>query len=133
MDPDRLTKVALFQGLSRRELDKIALWADEIQVPEGTRLLDQGRFAYEFFVIQEGEAEVRQDRRPIATLGPGDIVGEIALIEHDRRTATVESLTEMTAIVMAAREFGAMMDAVPTVAERIRGIERKRVGENDRG
>jgi CRP/FNR family transcriptional regulator, cyclic AMP receptor protein len=133
MDPDRLTKVPLFEGLSRRDLDRIARWADEVDVPEGKRLLDQGRFAYEFFVIQEGECEVRQDRRPIATLGAGDIVGEIALIERARRTATVETLSPVRAIVMSARDFGAMMDAVPAVAQRIREIEKRRIGENDLG
>jgi CRP-like cAMP-binding protein len=133
MDPDRLTKVPLFEGLSQRELEQIARWTDEVDLPEGERLLDQGRFAYEFFVIQEGECEVRQDRRPIATLGPGDIVGEIALIERARRTATVETLSAVRAIVMSARDFGMMMDTVPTVAERIREVEERRIGENDLG
>jgi CRP/FNR family transcriptional regulator, cyclic AMP receptor protein len=133
MDPDRLTKVPLFEGLSRRELEQISRWTDEVDLPEGERLLDQGRFAYEFFVIQEGECEVRQDRRPIATLGPGDIVGEIALIERARRTATVETLSAVRAIVMSARDFGMMMDTVPTVAERIREVEERRIGENDLG
>jgi CRP-like cAMP-binding protein len=133
MDPDRLTKVPLFEGLSQRELEQIARWTDEVDLPEGERLLDQGRFAYEFFVIQEGECEVRQNRRPIATLGPGDIVGEIALIERARRTATVETLSAVRAIVMSARDFGMMMDTVPTVAERIREVEERRIGENDLG
>jgi CRP-like cAMP-binding protein len=133
MDPDRLTRVPLFQGLSRREVEQIARWADEVDLPEGKRLLDQGRFAYEFFVIQEGECEVRQNRRPLATMGPGDVVGEIALIEHARRTATVETLSPVRAIVMSARDFGTMMDSVPKVAERIRDIEKRRIGENDLG
>ena len=133
MDPDRLTKVPLFEGLSQRALEQIARWTDEVDLPEGERLLDQGRFAYEFFVIQEGECEVRQNRRPIATLGPGDIVGEIALIERARRTATVETLSAVRAIVMSARDFGMMMDTVPTVAERIREVEERRIGENDLG
>lgn len=133
MDPVRLSKIPLFEGLSRRQLEQIGRWADEVDLPEGRRLLDQGRFAYEFFVIEEGEAEVRQDRRPIATLGPGDVVGEIALIEHARRTATVETLSPVRALVMSARDFGMMMDTVPKVAERIRDIERSRIGDNDLG
>jgi CRP-like cAMP-binding protein len=131
MDADRLTKVPLFEGLSRRELEQIARWADEVDLPEGKRLLDQGRFAYEFFVIQEGECEVRQDRRPLATMGPGDIVGEIALIERARRTATVETLSRVRAIVMSARDFGTMMDTMPSVAGRVREIQQRRIGDAD--
>jgi CRP-like cAMP-binding protein len=133
MDPDRLTKVPLFEGLSRRELEQIARWADEVDLPEGKRLLDQGRFAYEFFVIQEGECEVRQDRRPLATMGPGDIVGEIALMERARRTATVETLSRVRAIVMSARDFGTMMDTMPSVARRVREIQQRRIGDADLG
>jgi CRP-like cAMP-binding protein len=133
MDADRLTKVPLFEGLSRRELEQIARWADEVDLPEGKRLLDQGRFAYEFFVIQEGECEVRQDRRPLATMGPGDIVGEIALMERARRTATVETLSRVRAIVMSARDFGTMMDTMPSVARRVREIQQRRIGDADLG
>jgi len=133
MDADRLTKVPLFEGLSRRELEQIARWADEVDLPEGKRLLDQGRFAYEFFVIQEGECEVRQDRRQLAKMGPGDIVGEIALIERARRTATVETLSRVRAIVMSARDFGTMMDTMPSVARRVREIQQRRIGDADLG
>jgi CRP-like cAMP-binding protein len=133
MDPDRLTKVPLFEGLSQRELEQIARWTDEVDLPEGERLLDQGRFAYEFFVIQEGECEVRQDRRPLATMGPGDIVGEIALMERARRTATVETLSRVRAIVMSARDFGTMMDTMPSVARRVREIQQRRIGDADLG
>jgi CRP-like cAMP-binding protein len=125
--------VPLFEGLSRRELEQIARWADEVDLPEGKRLLDQGRFAYEFFVIQEGECEVRQDRRPLATMGPGDIVGEIALMERARRTATVETLSRVRAIVMSARDFGTMMDTMPSVARRVREIQQRRIGDADLG
>jgi len=130
MDADRLRSIPLFQGLSRKELEQVARWSDELDVAEGKDLLDQGRFPHEFFVIEEGRVEVRQDRRPIATLGPGDFFGEIALIEGDRRTATVETTTAVRAIVMDSRSFGAMMDAVPKVADRIREAGRRRLSND---
>jgi voltage-gated potassium channel len=130
MDADRLRSIPLFEGLSRKELDQVGRWADELDVPAGRDLLDQGRLPHEFFVIEEGTVEVRQDRRPIATLGPGDFFGEIALIEGDRRTATVETTTPVRAIVMDSRSFGAMMDALPKVADRIREAGRRRLGND---
>jgi CRP/FNR family transcriptional regulator, cyclic AMP receptor protein len=130
MNAEHLRTIPLFEGLSAREREQIARWADEVHVPAGKHLLDQGRFAYEFFVIEDGNAEVRQDRHPIATLGPGDVVGEIALLEGSRRSATIETLTPVRAIVMDARAFASMMSAVPNVAERIRAIERHRLSED---
>ncbi len=129
MDAERLRQIPLFEGLSKKDLERIGRWSDEVELPAGKRLLDQGRFAYEFFVLAEGTVEVRQDRHPIATLGPGDFFGEIALLEDDRRTATIETLTPATALVMDARSFGMMMDSMPVVADRIRGVERQRLGE----
>jgi CRP/FNR family cyclic AMP-dependent transcriptional regulator len=127
MDAERLRSLPLFEGLSHKELDQLAAWTDEVEVPAGSHLLDQGRYGVEFFVILDGTVEVRQDRHPIATLGPGDILGEIALLEDQVRTATIETITPVRAIVMDARSFASMMDHMPSVAERIRAIERKRL------
>jgi CRP-like cAMP-binding protein len=128
MNIEHLRSIPLFDGVPAKDLERIASWADEIDVPEGKHLLDQGRYAYEFFVIADGTVEVRQDRHPIATLGRGDCFGEIALLENVRRTATIETLTPVRAVVMDARGFASMMAASPTVADRIRAIERQRLG-----
>lgn len=93
MHPSRLSSVPLFQSLSRHEREQVARWADEIDVPAGYHLLDQGRFAHEFFVVLEGTVEVTQDGRHLTDLGPGDFFGEIALLEAARRTATVVATT----------------------------------------
>jgi CRP-like cAMP-binding protein len=130
MNIDGLRSIPLFDDVPSKELEQIARWADEIEVPAGKHLLDQGRYAYEFFVIADGSVEVRQDRHPIATLGPGDCFGEIALLEDTQRTATIETLTPVRAVVMDARGFASMMAASPKVAERIREIERTRLSND---
>jgi CRP-like cAMP-binding protein len=127
VDADNLTSIPLFRDLSRQEREQIARWADEVDVPAGYHLLDQGRFAHEFFVIEEGEVEVRIEDRPIATLGPGEMLGEIALVQHDTRTASVIARSPVRAIVMAAREFQAMRSAMPKVAEQIERTMRERL------
>ncbi|HEX6399884.1 MAG TPA: cyclic nucleotide-binding domain-containing protein, partial [Actinomycetota bacterium] len=89
MDARKLERVPLFAGLSHRDREQIARWADQIDLPEGKHLLDEGRLPHEFFVIIEGEVDVIHEGEHLATLGPGDFFGEIALIEHRRRTASV--------------------------------------------
>jgi len=128
VDAKRLEAVPLFAGLTRREREQVARWADEIDEPAGFHLVDQGTFAHEFFVLLEGAVEVRKDDEHLTDLGPGDFFGEIALVGRDRRTATVTATTPVRAIVMHSREFGAMRGAMPAVCDRIQTAIRERLG-----
>jgi CRP-like cAMP-binding protein len=127
MDVTDLRRVELFASLSKRELEQLARWTDEVSVPAGRELATEGRFAHEFFVIVDGNAEVVKEGERIAELGPGDFFGEIALLETDRRTASVIAASDMRLIVMFAREFKAMEHDMPDVAERIRAAIRERL------
>jgi CRP-like cAMP-binding protein len=120
MDVAELQGIALFSKLSKKELEQVARWTDEIEVPAGTQLAKEGSFAHEFFVIEDGSAEVLQGDERIAELGPGDFFGEIGLLESERRTASVVAETPLRLIVMFQREFREMEREMPTVADRIR-------------
>lgn len=127
MDPARLKSIPLFAELSDRDREQVARWADEVDVAEGKHLVEEGQFAYEFFVIESGTADVRHGDRTISSLGPGDFFGEIALVEHVRRTASVIATSPMRAIVMFGRDFRAMESELPGVAARIRqAVEERR-------
>ncbi len=128
MDPARLKKIALFSGLSDQERQQIGKWADEVEVQEQKHLIEEGQFGYEFFVIEEGKAEVRRGDEVIAELGPGDFFGEIALLEADRRTASVIAAEPMRAIVMTRRDFSEMQREMPSVAAQIRQAVEDRQG-----
>jgi CRP-like cAMP-binding protein len=128
MDAKRLEEVPLFAGLSKKERERVARWADEIDEPAGYRLVDQGKFAHEFFVLLDGVVEVIKDERHLTDLGPGDFFGEIALVGHERRTATVRATTPVRAVVMHARDFGAMRSEMPSVCDRIENAIRERLG-----
>jgi CRP-like cAMP-binding protein len=119
VDPKGLDGIPLFANLSKKEREQVARWADEIDEPAGAHLLDQGRLAHEFFVLTEGTVEVCKDGEHLTDLQPGDFFGEIALVEHDRRTASVVATTPVRAIVMHAREFGAMRVEMPSVCTKI--------------
>lgn len=127
MDAGRLAEVRIFSGLSKGDLERLARWSDEITVEAGETLAEDGRFAHEFFVIEEGAAEVRRDGRCIAELGPGDFFGEIGLLETDRRTASVVATSPMRVIVMFQREFKQMESEMPSVATLVRSAIRARL------
>ena len=127
MEASRLELVPLFVQLTARERESVARRTDEIDVPAGFHLAEQGRFAHEFFVILDGTAEVTVDARPVSELGPGDFFGEIALLETDRRTAAVTATSPLRALVMHQREFAGMVSELPDVAERIRAAIRDRL------
>ena len=130
MNREQLKGVRLFSSLSKKELDRLAQWTDQISVGEGHELAKEGEFAHEFFVIEDGSAEVLKDGQRIAELGPGDFFGEIGLIETERRTATVVATRPMQLIVMFQREFKQMEQEMPAVADRIRSAIRARLDED---
>ncbi|HEY7400521.1 MAG TPA: cyclic nucleotide-binding domain-containing protein [Actinomycetota bacterium] len=127
MDAHKLEKIPLFAGLPKKEREQVARWADEIDVPAGQALLVQGTFPHEFYLILDGTVSVAKDGEHVADLGPGDFVGEIALVEHERRTATVITTTPVRAMVMHSRDFAEMHDELPHVAEKIRDAIRDRL------
>jgi CRP-like cAMP-binding protein len=132
MDPKRLKDVSLFQGLGKKDLQHLGRWTDEVDIAEGKGLAEQGTFAYEFFVIEDGTADVIQDGKRIRTLGSGDFFGEIGLLESERRTASVVATSAMRLIVMTGRDFSAMRSKMPHIAEEIQKRIEERLAR-DRG
>jgi CRP-like cAMP-binding protein len=128
VDAKRLEALPLFRDLSRRERERIARWADEVDVPSGYHLLVQGRLPHEFFVIEEGEVEVRKDGELVATLGPGDFLGEIAIMEHERRTASVVATSPIRLVALFKRDVWELEKRAPAAAERLRNLVRERLG-----
>ena len=128
MDETKLRAIPLFSGLSKKELREVARHADEVDVPEGKRLLDEGSTPCEFFAIEEGSVEVRRDADVLAELGPGDFFGETALIERGVRNATVTTAEPSTLVVMTPQEFRAMAHSLPSVAAELqRAVEARAV------
>ena len=120
MDEARLATVPLFASLSKRELRDVARHADEVDLREGKELVHEGDFAFEFFAIEDGTAEVRHGDEHVADLGPGDFFGEMGSMAHvGRRNASVVTTSPMTAIVMTAGDFRHLANVTPSVAKRI--------------
>ena len=110
-----IRKAPLFSRCSRRQLQEVAKLADEIDLREGKQLTREGERGREFFVLLEGEAEVRQKGRKIRTLGKGDFLGEIALVSKAPRTATVTLTKPTRALVITAQSFDRLLRTSPEI------------------
>jgi CRP/FNR family cyclic AMP-dependent transcriptional regulator len=126
MDEARIESIPLFSGLNRKERKAIAPRADEIDLPEGRALVREGEWAYEFFAIVDGTAEVRRGEQLLAELGPGDFFGEMGLMEDTRRNATVTATSPITVVVMTAQAFRHTARELPSVAAKIRSAIEER-------
>jgi len=105
----------LFSQCSRRELAAVAAIADEVDVPAGKELMREGERGLEFFVLVEGDVEVVKDGEAINALGPGDFFGEIALLAHSPRTATVRTTSPSRLLVVTAARFGSLLERAPEI------------------
>lgn len=124
-----LAKVPLFAHCSKKELQRIRGLLTPLIVPEGTVLITEGQPGHEFFVVLEGQATVSHEGVRVATLGPGDYFGEIALIQGGPRTATVVADGEMRVEVASAQEFRALLDDAPGLARALIMPLAKRIQE----
>jgi CRP/FNR family cyclic AMP-dependent transcriptional regulator len=113
------TKVDLIRGLplfelcSKRDLRRIAAIAEERSVERGAELIREGEPGAEFYVVVEGEIEVRRGTRRVAQLGAGSFVGEIALLSRSPRTATVVATTPLRLLAIDGASFVALLDSLP--------------------
>lgn len=116
---DHLEKIPLFADLSKKELRFLAQLTSETSVREGSKLVKQGAIGQEAMIIEDGTAEVRRDGRVVDDLGPGDFFGEMSLINHMPRNADVVATSDMSLLVMDAREFSSVLSEYPDVAVKI--------------
>ena len=110
---DLIRGLPLFELCSKRDLRRIAALADERDVAAGTDLIREGEPGSEFYVVVDGEVEVRRRGRRVARLGPGSFVGEIALLSRSPRTATVVATTPLRVLAITGRDFVALLDSLP--------------------
>jgi CRP-like cAMP-binding protein len=128
MDAEPLRNLPLFAELSDDELHRVAPFASEVVVHPGHRLVKQGEFAYDFFVIEDGTAEVLRDGEHVTDLGAGDFFGEIGLLEKDLRNADVVAKTDMQLVTLSGWDLRRLARSAPQVVEQIRAVIDQRKG-----
>ena len=126
---EQLAAVPLFEALSKRQLRRISSLMTRIDRPAGQVLTTEGQLGFEFFIVLEGEVEVRQGDRVIATRRPGEYVGEIALLDRRPRTATVVATTPVSLEVLSRREFVSLLAEVPELSGQIMATMARRLAD----
>ena len=127
MDPARVATLPLFAGLDEAQRAAIAEVVREVTIPAGEHLATQGEYAYEFFAIERGEAEIRRGAELGAPGGEGDVVGALGLLVPGTRTASIIATRPMTVVAMFTREFRRLEAQVPELAAGLRGLLRERM------
>lgn len=116
---DLLRTVPLFSGLNERELERVSTLADIVDLPADRLLMTQGEHGREMFVLVSGSVRIERDGRSLGQRGPGEVLGEIALLDGGPRTATVTLSEPSRLLVLARREFQALMDEFPEIRLRV--------------
>ena len=128
---EHLAKVRLFSACTDRELVQIRKASDDVAVAAGDRIVREGEVGTDFYLILEGEAVVSRAGSKVATLGPGQYFGELAVLDHAPRNATVSAATPMKLLTLGAREFSAVLDEIPGLAHKFLIEMARRVREHD--
>ncbi len=132
MDPSRLRAIPLFSSLADAEARKLATFATETSVAEDQILMKQGDYSTDLIAIEEGTADVVRDGQKIASVGPGDLIGEMGLLSRDLRTASVIATSPMRIIKLTHWEVARMSeDTVDRIKEII--AQRRQAGVADPG
>ncbi|HEY2938027.1 MAG TPA: cyclic nucleotide-binding domain-containing protein [Gaiellaceae bacterium] len=114
-----LKRVPLFALCSKHELAEICQLADEIDLPEGKVLAQEGDRGREFFVLVEGSVEVQRHGETVNSLSDGDFFGEIALVSRRPRTATVTATSPVRALVVTEQAFGTLLRKNPEIQTKV--------------
>jgi len=116
---DHLAAVPLFAQCTKGQLQEIGRVADELRVSAGTILARQGDVGTELFVIIDGTAAVTRDGQPVATVGRGGFVGELAVLARVPRNATVTAETDLDVLVLTPTGLSQLLDDIPGLAKHL--------------
>lgn len=122
MDATRLKRIPVFADLSEDALNKIAALAAEVSVPEGKELVREGDYSYDVLAIEEGTASVSRGGEVIADLGPGDVIGEMGVLERSQRNATVVATSSMLLVTLTSWDIRKLRKSTPEVVEHLRSV-----------
>lgn len=123
---ERLASSPTFAQLGDRKLKSLTQFTDDIEVPAGTVLMREGSYPHELEVLISGHAEITIGGAMVADVGPGAVLGEMALVNKDLRSATVTATEDSHLIVISARAFAMLMEQHPEIAEDLRAMAQER-------
>jgi CRP-like cAMP-binding protein len=128
MDAARLRNIRVFEGLDDEALEAIARLAAEVSVPAGKELVREGDYSYDLIAIEEGEARVHHGDETVATLGPGDVVGEMGVLERAQRNASVTATSPMLLVTLTGWDVRKLRRQAPEAVDRLAQVVASRHG-----
>jgi CRP-like cAMP-binding protein len=115
-------------GIPDDELDVVASAASEREFATGETLISEGDFGHCLFLVEEGTADVSIDGTSVRRVGPGDVIGEVAVLASGRRTASVVATSPIRAISFFKRDVWALEGTAPEAAGRLRAAHKEHAG-----
>ena len=119
MDRGRVAAIPFFAALPDEELDAVARVATEMNFAPGEALTTQGDFGHGLFVIETGSAEILRDGVRVNLVGPGAVVGEVAVLASGRRIASVVAASQIRAIALFKRDVWNLEREAPEAGRRL--------------
>jgi CRP-like cAMP-binding protein len=130
---DDLRHIALFAQMTEAELGRLAELGEPVDAEAGAVIIDQGDVGTECYIVIEGDAGIFHSGEHIATIGPGAVVGEMALIGHKPRNATVKAQTLMRLLAFDIKRFRKLLDEMPVAQKYIYELLQARAAQNSGG
>ena len=128
---ESLGQVPIFADVGRDQLESLVKFAQEIEVPAGAELTHEGRYEGFVYVVVAGQVAIIRSDRMVDTIGPGELVGEIAAIDGGPRTATARAVVDSRVIVLSQVRFNEVLDASPGLRERVMRSMEERLARID--
>jgi cAMP-dependent protein kinase regulator len=122
VDAARLKNIPVFADLGDADLETVAKLASEVSVPTGKELVREGDYSYDLLAIEEGTAKVEREGEHLADLGPGDVVGEMGVLEREQRNATVTATSPMLLVTLDRWDVKKLAKQAPSAMEHLKEL-----------
>ena len=126
MDAERLKTIGVFADLDDDGREAVAKLAAEVSVPEGKELVREGDYSYDLIAIEDGTAKVHHGDETVAQLGPGDVVGEMGVLERAQRSASVTATSPMMLVTLTGWDVRKLRKQAPQAVEALEKVVRER-------
>ena len=119
MEQTLLATNPFFAGLAQHELEAVTRVATVLDVPAGDALTTEGEFGHALYIVHSGAAEVTRNGATVGSIGPGDVVGEIAVLVSGRRTASIVATSPLTVVALFKRDVWRLERDAPEAGRRV--------------
>lgn len=126
MDAARLKTIGIFADLDDAAREAVSKLAAEVSVPEGKELVREGDYSYDLIAIEEGTAKVHHGDEIVAEIGPGDVVGEMGVLERQQRSASVTATSPMMLVTLTRWDVRKLRKQAPEAIQGLENLMRER-------